>query len=53
LNRVIDPQGQRSLSAELFQTFLIAVDHAITAFDAVIAVKIPSGVCGSLQKLTS
>jgi len=41
------------VAAELLDQLLVAMDDARTAFDLRLAVKIPSGVCSSIQKLWS
>jgi hypothetical protein len=45
--------GAGIAAAELLDQFLVAVDDARTTFDLRLAVKIPSGVCSSTQKLWS
>jgi hypothetical protein len=41
------------IAPELFHQLLVAMDDALAAFDLGLAVESPSGVCSSVQKLTS
>jgi hypothetical protein len=45
--------GAQIIAAELLLQLFVAMDYAIPAFHAGLAVQNPSGVCSSAQKLKS